>query len=109
MIINLAFAFLYATTYYFVDIAWLHKDVQEYNKANRHYSSFYLTVCLLSIISGIYLGVAIYRIKKLITEKEDLVNTKIMVIHAATFGIYMFSTLVSVSVFGLYSWQIVNY
>ena len=56
------------------------------------------------MVSGLYLGFSIYRIKKLIAKKEDLVNTKIMTLHALSFGIYMLSNIVSVTVLGLYSW-----
>jgi hypothetical protein len=66
-------------------------------------------LCLLSIISGFYLGFSIYRIKKMATEKDDLVNTKIMTIHAASFGIYMLSSLVSVVMLVLDAWYDVPY
>ena len=46
---------------------------------------------LLSITSGLYLGVSIYRIHKLIKEKQIQVNTKIMMIHVATLGIFVLS------------------
>ena len=52
-----------------------------------------MALCSLSIISGIYLGFSIYGIKKMITEKEDIVNSKIMTLHASTFTIYIVSTI----------------
>ena len=72
----------------------------------------YSTICffalsVLSIVSMIYFGFSILRIKKLITENEDVINTKIMTVHAATFSIYMLSTFVSVVGFGLYSWRLI--
>ena len=45
------------------------------------------------MVSGLYLGLSIYRIKKLIKAKGIEVNTKIMILHAATFGFYVFSTI----------------
>ncbi len=61
------------------------------------------------MISGIYLGCSIYLIKKLIIEKEDLVNTKIMTLHAAAFGIFMISTLVYVIIFTIKAYSDVQY
>ena len=54
---------------------------------------------LLSITSGLYLGVSIYRIHKLIKEKQLQVNTKIMMIHAAIFGIFVLSFSIDELVF----------
>ena len=61
------------------------------------------------MISGIYLGCSIYRIMKLITDKEDLVNTKIMTIHAAAFGIYMISTLIFVIIYLIAAYSGIHY
>ena len=68
-----------------------------------------MALCTLSIISGTYLGVSVYRIKKKITDQEDLANTKIISIHAAVFTFYMISTFVSVLASGLYSWDLIQY
>ena len=65
------------------------------------YSVFLLALSLLAIVSGIYLGLSIYRIKKLITAKKVQVNTKIMILHAATFSLYMLITIVAVLFLGL--------
>ena len=64
---------------------------------------------MLSIVSGVYFGLSIYRIKKISTEKEDLVNSNALNLHAASFGIYMFSTIVSVVVLGLDAWYDLPY
>ena len=64
---------------------------------------------MLSIVSGVYFGLSIYRIKKISTEKEDLVNSNALNFHAASFGIYMFSTIVSVVVLGLDAWYDLPY
>ena len=63
-------------------------------KATSYYQSFALCTALLSIISGLYLGVPIHQINKLIKEKQLQVNTKIMMVHAATFGIYVLSIII---------------
>ena len=41
-----------------------------------------------------YIGVSIYRIKKLINEKELKVNTKLMIIFAAAFGLSILSSII---------------
>ena len=103
LVINAVVAFIYAITYYFFDVAYFINN-GNYSEAIRFGTFSYLALCLLSIISGVYLGLSIYRIKKMITQKEDVVNTTIMTIHAATFTIYMLSTFVSVIILGLDAW-----
>ena len=48
---------------------------------------------ILSLVSGAYLGYSIYNIKKKITEKDDELNVKIMFLHAASFILFILSTL----------------
>ena len=103
LVINAVVAFIYAITYYFFDVAYFINN-GNFSETIRFGTFSYLALCLLSIISGVYLGLSIYRIKKMITQKEDVVNTTIMTIHAATFTIYMLSTFVSVIILGLDAW-----
>ena len=73
--------------------------VNTYNRENLIKSFVYFTgvsliLCILAIIYGLYLGFAIYHIKQLINKKKLQVNTKIMLIHSATFFIAVISTIV---------------
>jgi cation transport ATPase len=65
-----------------------------------HISSHYKTdkislmiITLLCIISAIYLGMSIYRIRKLTKKKEIHINTKIMIVHSSTVIIYLLSLI----------------
>ena len=51
--------------------------------------NFILIFSLLALISCLYLGISIYRIKKLMNVKQLQVNTRIMVLHAVIFVIYV--------------------
>ena len=53
-----------------------------------------LIICLLSFISGFYLGLSIYRIRKLTKEKEIQINTKIMILHGSTFILSMLTMFI---------------
>ena len=98
--INMIVAFLggvakYFFLFYYAELAC----VNTYNRENLIKSFVYFTgvsliLCILAIIYGLYLGFAIFHIKQLINKKKLQVNTKIMLIHSATFFIYVISTIV---------------
>ena len=81
LVLNAVVAFLYASTFYFQYVAWLiDNDRTTYMTAAKCSTIFFFFLCLLAMVSGSYLGLSINQVRKLITEKEDLVNTKIMTI-----------------------------
>ena len=51
-----------------------------------------MILAVLSFISTIYFGLAIYRVRKLTKEKEIQINTQIMIFHASTVILYFLST-----------------
>ena len=51
-----------------------------------------MILAVLSFISTIYLGLAIYRVRKLTKEKEIQINTQIMIFHTSTVILYFLST-----------------
>jgi drug/metabolite transporter (DMT)-like permease len=53
-----------------------------------------MIICLLDLISGIYLGLSIYRIRKLTKEKGIEINTKIMIVHVLTFILSLLSMFI---------------
>jgi hypothetical protein len=59
----------------------------------------YLTLTLLEFISLIYLGLSIYRIRKMTKEKEIKINTKLMIVHALTVIISLLSLFIWIFVF----------
>ena len=86
-VLNTLTAFLAGVSYYVY-------CVDGYDRALMMFSILVMIISLLDVISAFYLGVSIYRIKKLISDKQLQVNTKIMVVQAATFTLYLFSILV---------------
>ena len=54
----------------------------------------YIINFLLGLISAIYLGLSIYRIRKLTKQKEVQINTKIMIVRAYTVILTLLSLLV---------------
>ena len=67
MVLNVIAAFLAGVSYYFVCvniIAWGH-DI-----AKTILTVLFMVICILDIISVLYLGVSINHIRKLINEKE---------------------------------------
>ena len=86
-VLNTLTAFLAGVSYYVYCI-------DGYDRALMMFSILVMIISLLEVISAFYLGVSIYRIKKLISDKQLQVNTKIMVVQAATFTLYLFSILV---------------
>jgi len=57
---------------------------------------------LFSYISAIYLVWSIYRIRKLIKEKNIEINTKIVIVHALTISIFLLSLFAFASTFYLH-------
>ena len=53
-------------------------------------------VSLIQIISGLFLGFAIFKIRKFLNKKgySHLLDTKILAIHTTTFGFYMVSIVI---------------
>ena len=82
LVLNIVVAFLFGCANYFMYVSekYVKNDMKTYHIATSSTTIFYLILSLLSVISGTYLGLSIHRIKKLITQKEDLINTKIMTI-----------------------------
>ena len=81
MILNTVAAFINTASLYFISVSSIiTKDMQTFLVAETWATFSYLAICILALISGTYLGLAINRIRKLITEKEDIINTKIMTI-----------------------------
>ena len=107
LILNVIFAFLYGASVYFLYVAYGIHNPEGMVREEKYSTICFFALSVLSIVSMIYFGFSILRIKKLITENEDVINTKIMTVHAATFSIYMLSTFVSVVGFGLYSWGLI--
>ena len=100
---------MFAASDFVYYVSHLKKDKELAIIAAKYFTFSYLGLCILSIISGSYFGFAIYRVKKLIIEHKDLVNTKIMSMHAISFSVYMLSTIVSVVALGLSAWGIISY
>ena len=94
-ILNIVVSFLTAVSIYLSLFFDLNGDNDASLKLQGYY--FYCTIafCFLSIISTAYLGLSIYRIKKLINEKELKVNTKLMILFATAFGLFLFGGLVN--------------
>ena len=94
-ILNIIVSFLTAVSIYL----WLFFDLNGDNDASLKLQGYYfyctIVFCFLSIISTAYLGLSIYRIKKLINEKELKVNTKLMILFATAFGLFLFGGLVN--------------
>ena len=61
----------------------------------------YMATCLLGFISGIYLGLSIFRIRKLTKERKLEINTKIMIVHISTFILFLVISVVYDLPFGL--------
>ena len=61
--------------------------------ATKLWSICSLILCVLNLVSGLYLGSSIYSIKKKMTEQDDAINVRIMTVHVASFSIYIVSTL----------------
>lgn len=68
----------------------------------------YLTNCALSVISGLYLGYSIFKIKRIINCHEVL-HTKNLTVHAVAFSIYMLSYLLTGVAVGLFAWGKISY
>ena len=69
----------------------------------------WLFVISLTFISGIYLFVALYKIYKVMNaQNAGSVNIKAMTVHAMSFGLYMFSLVCALVVYGLVSETNVN-
>jgi len=86
-------ACLAGVSYYFV-------CVDGYPKAGMIFTILLIFISLLDIISALYLGVSIYSIKKLITKRNLIIDTKIMVVQAVTFALYLLSIIVFCISFG---------
>ncbi len=52
------------------------------------------SVGALQIVTGIYLGYAVFTIKKCVSSEGSALNVVMLGMHAATFGLYMISILV---------------
>jgi hypothetical protein len=64
----------------------------------------WLFVISLTFISGIYLFIALYKIYKVMSVKNaGSVNIKAMTVHAMSFGLYMFSLVCSLAIYGFVS------
>ena len=81
MVLSSIGAFLSGVSFYLYN--------EKFHKASKYYKRLILIFSLVALISCLYLGVSIYRIKKLIRVKQLQVNTRIMVLHAVIFVIYV--------------------
>ncbi len=79
-------ACLAGVSYYFV-------CVDGYPKAGMIFTILLIFISLLDIISALYLGVSIYSIKKLITKRNLIIDTKIMIVQAVTFALYLINSI----------------
>ena len=108
MLLNGIVAFVYGVSCYFLYVAYSTQNDKGMIRQEKYSVICSFLLSFLSIVTGIYFGFSIFRIKNLINESENLINTKIMTVHAATFSIFMLSTIVSSVGFGLYSWRIID-
>lgn len=59
---------------------------------------------VFQIISGIYLNIGVYRIHNYFRDKqaEVRVNTKIMILHASAFGLFLLSDVILYSTYTVF-------
>ncbi len=91
MVLNMVVSFLGGVAYFNFcvnHISWDH------DSDLIIFTILFICLSILDTISVFYLGISIIHIRKLIKEKELLVNTKIMIVHAATFVLYLSSIMV---------------
>ena len=88
--------------YYLTRETYITQNTEGAYKVLRYYSYTFFSDCLLKIVFGSYMAYAIYRVKRIINQHEIL-NTKILTLHTASFAVYMLSTIINVLFIGLYA------
>ena len=93
--VNIIVCVSYGASIWLWDMAEFHyDDLELYALGESLFKWFFISYAFLCIVSGAYLIYAISTIKKIISN--EILNTKILSVHAAAFGLFMISTLISV-------------